>query len=42
MASTCSTIAFGMAAKQGRRNGICFRHPLRRLLQPHRAPPGRA
>ncbi len=36
MASTCSSIAFGVAAKQGRRNGICFRHHARRLLLPHR------
>ena len=40
MASTCSSIAFGVAAKQGRRNGICFRHQSRRLLLPHRVPLG--
>ncbi len=36
MASTCSSIAFGVATTHGRRNGVCFRRQTRRVLLPHR------
>ena len=36
MASTASSIAFGVAALQGRRNGLCFRQQSRRVLLPQR------
>ncbi len=36
MASTCSSIAFGVAAAHGRRNGVCCRRQTRRVLLPHR------